>query len=274
MGIASASFTIWIRDEAPLSLAENLLRFLETNFLQPKSVEIHLPGRYYKKIPHSIDGALFWGREDLPSQLPGEQILANTEFTTLEHPDSGLTLSRDASQIMNTLSEYADASRELWERKLITDDDVYWTFWGLCRIAYNPATSMPQKPYVLRQKLHQAQRWEPILRITSHLCRQPRPVFTIRLLIRSFIWSHYTSYFDATKSEWIPKSLLKLEQENATQLAEIFSQFVRQYPNAEIEWDHEQQHSPDLRGFLPFEFQARLGARQSPQRVRDLENIS
>jgi hypothetical protein len=271
MGIASSSFTICIRNENPLVLAEDLLRLLSNGFLQPKSLEIHLPGRKFEKAAGSIDGNVFWGKDDLPLQLPGEKIIIGNDLTILENPEDWLTIPRDLPCIMECLHEYSEESSRLWQSRQAMDDDVYWAFWGLCHLAQKSNTSSPKEGYFLRQQLRQAQRLEPILRVTSHLIRHPRLEFIVRLFTRSFVWSRYTSEFDTTTREWITKRHLQSEQENARLLAEAFSSFVRKYPNAEVEWEHEQQHSPDLTGFVALEFQARLGTPKTPQRVRNLE---
>lgn len=270
MGVASASFTIYVRDENPLVLAEDLLRFFGERFLQPKSVEIHLPGRRFEKVEGSIDGDVFWGKHELPSQLPGEKIVAGTEFTTLEDADKWLTIPRDLPRIMERLRNYSEESARLWQTKQTLDDDVFWTFWGLCRLAQKPAGSMGHAQYFLRQRLSRAQRLEPILRIVCHLTRHPRPQLMLTLLIRSFAWSCYTSSFDTARQEWIAKSELELERQNARLLAEAISGFVQRYPNAEIEWETEKEHAPDLRGSIPSELEICLGPMNNPQRARNL----
>jgi len=268
MGIASASFTIIIRDENPLVLAEGFLGTFGSEFLQPKSIEIHLPGRRVEKVKGSIDAGVFWGKDSLPAKLPGETFVAGTEFTTLERPGDWLALPRDLPHIMQRLREYSEESAQLWRSKQTIDDDVFWMFWGLCRVASGPA----QGGYFLRQQLQSAKRLEPILRISSHLSQNPRPEFTIKFFTRSFVWSDFTSSFDAERQQWIAKPQLQSERENAVSLAEAVGSFVRRYNDAEVEWSHEKEHSPDLRGSVPSELQARLGPPQTPRRVKDLGN--
>ncbi len=272
MGIASASFTITIRDENPLILVENLLPFLASRFLQPKSAEIHLPGRQFVKVEGSIDSGVFWGKHDLPSQLPGESVDPATGFTTLDKPESWLTIPRDLSRIMDLLREYSEESSRLWKAKVTTDDDVFFAFWGLCRLILPSQATTQNEGLVLRQQLSQARRLEPVLRITSHLVQHPRRELSLRLFTRSFVWSRYTSEFEAVKQDWIAKPQLQSERDNARLLAQAFTSFVLQYPNAEVEWEQEHQHSPDLSGFVPLELQARLGPTTTPQRVRNLES--
>jgi len=270
MGIASASFTVYVRGEDPLVLAEDLLHFFSHRFLQPKSVEIHLPGRNFEKVEGSIDGDLFWGKHDLPSQLPGEKVLAGTDFTTLENPDDWLTIPRDRARVMDRLRAYSEESARLWQAKQAMHDQVYWTFWGLCRLVQKLDGTTPKEVFLLRQKLRRAERLVPILRATCNLTRHPTAEFSVKLLLHSFVWSCYTSSFDTARQEWIAKSELELERKNARLLAEAISGFVQRYPNAEIEWETEKEHAPDLRGSVPFELQARFGPQNSPQRVRNL----
>ena len=267
MGIASASFTVYVRDENPLILAEGLLRFFNSRLLQPKSMEIHLPGRRFEKLERSIDGDLFWGKDPLPMWLPGESGVAGTEFTALDKADNWLTIPRDLPRIIERLRTYCEESARLWQSKQVGDDDIYWAFWGLCRLVYQTNGSKPKEGYILRQNLRRAEQAEPILRVVCHLTQHPRPCLMLTLSIRSFVWSHYTSEFDTAKNEWIAKSQLQLEHENARLLAETVSEFVRQYPNAEIEWETGKEHSPDLRGFVTSEFQLRLGLPKSPKPV-------
>jgi hypothetical protein len=270
MGIAKASFTFCISDVAPLVLAEELLRCLNKHFLQPKSMEIRLPAQRTGKVEGSIDGDLLWGRDSLPKWLPGERLLDGTGFTILENSSEGLSISRDLSRIMERLKACSEQSAELWKTSQSPDDDVFWTFWGVCHLAQLADNQQLKEVQALRQQLYQAQRLEPILRLVCHLTHHPRPYLMITLLIHSFVWSRYTSAFDAAKQDWVAKSELRAEAENARRLAETISDYVRQYPDVEIEWGKESEHTPDIRGFLPSEFEARLGPPNSPQRINNL----
>lgn len=271
MGIASASFTFYIRDAEPLVLAEELLRCFDDGFLQAKSMEIHLPGtKLLEKLDGSIDGNLVWVRDALPARLPGEKLLDGTEFTTLQNPAEGLSIPGDLPRIMKRLRTLSEESSELWKTKQIPDDDAYCTFWGACRIVRVADEGKLKEVQVLRQQLHRAQRLEPILRVICHLTHHPRPYLMMTLLTHSFVWSRYTSTFDAAKQDWVAKSDLQAEAENARRLAETMSNYVRQFPDAEIEWEMEREHRPDVSGFLPAEFEARLGPKNNPKRVKDL----
>jgi len=270
MGQASASFRFYIWDVDPLVLAEELLRGLYSRFLQPKSMEIRLPGRRLEKFDGSIDGKLIWGKDALPERLPGEKLIKDTDFTTLENPAEGLSIPRDLPQIVERLRAYSGESAELWKTKQALDDDVFWTFWGLCRIRQISADGRPKEGHVLRQQLSQAQCLEPILRVLCHLTYHPRPYLMVSLLIHSFVWSRYTSTFDTASQEWVVKSESQPEFENAGRLAETISEYIRRFPDAEIEWEIEKEHAPNLTGFLPSEFEARLGLPNSPKRVKTL----
>ena len=79
-----------------------------------------------------------------------------------------------------------------------------------------------------------------------------------------------TDPFNAASKEWVTKSDLRAEAENARRLAETMSNYVRRFPDAEIEWEMEREHRPDVSGFLPSEFEAGLGPPNRPRRVKDL----
>lgn len=274
MGTASASFTFYLNDIEPLPLAEELLRCFESRFLQAKSMEFRLPGtRLLEKLEGSIDGNLFWVRDALPTRLPGEELLDGTEFTTLQNSAEGLSVPGDLPRIMKRLRTLSEESSELWKTKQIPDDDAYCTFWGLCRIVQPCDNQCLREVHVLRQRLFQTEHLEPVLRVICHLTHHPRPYLMMTLLTHSFVWSRYTSIFDAANKDWVAKSNLLAEAENARRLAETMSNYVRRFPDAKIEWEMERQHRPDVSGFLPSEFEARLGPPNCPKKVRDLPTI-
>lgn len=266
MGIASASFTICVRNEDPHILLGDFLSYFSSKFLQPKSLEIRLPGRRMEKVKGSIDEGIFYGKDSLPATLPGEKFFEGTEFTTLERPDEWLSLPRDIPSILERFREFSDESAQLWRSNQAMDDDVFWTCWGLCRVS----NDTPQTEYFLRQQLISAECLEPILRVTSHISRYPRQEFILRFFTRSFVWSQYTSRFNVELEEWIPKPQWKHERKNAAMFAEAIRGFLNRHTSIEVEWCHDQEHSPDLRGFVPQELEVRLGPPQTPRNVKDL----
>lgn len=269
MGKASAIFYFYIRREDLLVLAEGLLRSLNNQFHQTKSVEIHVPGRRFEKLKGSVDNDLFM-KDGLPEELPGEKLVLGTDFTALEKPDDFLTIPRDLSLVTEHLRTALCEVNRTWQSTHEMHASVYWTFWGLCKLRNNVGTDSKEE-YFLRQSLYGGKIREPVLRITSDLVQNPSPEFIFRLDISSFVWSRYTSDFDSATQEWVAKSSsLQAESENARMLAKAVCDFIRQYPEAEIEWEMEQDHTPDLRGFLPAEFEARLGPPGNPKRVKDL----
>jgi hypothetical protein len=137
-------------------------------------------------------------------------------------------------------------------------------------VAVGFAGSEPKYGYFLRQRLYGGHAFEPVLRVSSDLIQGAKPEFIFRISIHSFIWSRYSSEFDASTQDWTRKPQVELELENARSLAETISNYVRRFPDAEFEWEMEQEHTPDIAGFLPSEFEARLGPPNSPRLVKDL----
>ena len=265
MGEPRATFFFSIHNEDLLLLAENLLRHLSIHFLQAKSVEIHgHHGLESEKLPGSVDGDLFWGRHSLPQRLAGEVMIEGTDFTTLNKPDEGLTIPGDIPRIVERLQFFSDHINRVWKTNQDIRPSVFWTFWGLCKLEENFEGTMPKCGWFLRERLRVTNVWNPIVRVTCDLIQQPKPYFIFSLIIRSFAWSRYTSDLDRATGKWGTKPDSKLEFKNAWLLAETISGFVRQYPEAEFEWEMEQEHTPDLTGFLPSEIEARLGP---PKRI-------
>ncbi len=272
MATAHASVSFQLNVENPVAVIEDFMTRLNEGFLMPKSMQVQLVGSgSSEKIGRSVDGECVWPKDELPAVLPGEQEVLGTQFTALENPNEWLTVPRDTPRVVERLRAHSERSAQLRESKKAFDDDVFWTFWGLTKIVYSFEGSTPKADYFLREKLPRAGTLEPVLRVIGHVTHKPRPYVCVSLLIRGFVWSHYTSDFDKARQDWIRKTDLRLAQENARLLAETLSGFVRRYPDAEIEWETEQEHTPDLRGFIPSELQARIGPPKTPQRVRTLE---
>jgi hypothetical protein len=270
MGRPTALFYFYIRNEDPLLLARDLLCFFNTDFLQAKSAEIRIPGDRVEKLKRSVDGDLFV-KDGLPTELlPGERLVEESGLTTLDKADEFLTIPRDLSQITGCLRAYSEEVNRQSEKQEMICPSVYWTFWGLCKVAVGFAGSEPIHGYFLRQRLYGGHVFEPVLRISSDLIQRPQPEFIFRFSIHSFIWSRYLPEFDGPAQNWMRKPHVELELENARLLAETVSNYVRRYPNAEFEWEMEQEHTPDITGFLPSEFEARLGPPNNPKRLKDL----
>lgn len=267
MGIAFTTFNFYIRNENLIVLAEGLLRSLNEQCLQAKSVEIHVPGRRFEKLKGSVDGDLFV-KDGLPARLPGEKLVRGTGFTTLERPDEFLTIPRDLPRIIERLGAASNEVNHLCQSTKDADS-VYWTFWGLCKLKARFGDSS-REGYFLRQSLYRGEIRQPLLRVSSDLVQNPTPEFIFRLKISSFAWSNYTSDFDPVTQNWVPKPHSTIQSENARLLAQSISQFVQRYPDAEIEWDMEHDHQPDLGGYLPYEFEALFGVQNSPQLVKNL----
>ncbi len=250
------------------SLLDRVLSSFCSEFVSPRSAELHLPGREVHRFPWSLDygvGPL----EPLPAVLPGE-VLRNTGLTHLEGSETPFPVNR-RDDVLKQIQEFRCKAVRDYQREQRFTDDLLFRFWGPCKIACLEGGSLCED-WVLRQQLESGE-IEPVGRVACSFGTKPAESFGLSLGIRTNVWSRYSSY-DRLKQRPILKSNLQAERRNAEILAHAVATVILASPQATLKWVIDREGQPDLSGFIPDELRQRLGEPRVPRAVCDTPAFS
>ena len=235
-----------IKAAAVMELAEGVLTKFCAGFLSPRVMEVHLPGRRVHRFPWSLDVPL-GDKAMLQSYFPGEMIKPGTQFTEIAKTETVLQQNVE-STILEQLRHYHVQALEDCISGSRAADDILWTFWGLCHIAYCDAREN-KEGWFLRQRLSNGQ-FVPICELRCSFGKMPIEEFELRIEIASTVWSRDKC---VTQSEIDPASI------NANVLARQLKTFILGYPEALVKWHLEREGKIDLAGAIPDELLRWLG---------------
>jgi hypothetical protein len=259
--MASVWFNVYIYGGKPEMLADHLLSLLPQKLIQPKSMELVLPGRSTRyKVPCSVDGEAFWMDVCSLPLFPGEEIWHGTNLTVLHSPEKWLNLTEKKQEILDHVNRLRDEAIRLQISGESPRAWVFWTFYGLTRAFYSDQPNRLVEGWFLRERISHHDLLTPIVQVICHFRGVNCEDFSLRFCARSHIWSWYSSGFDKCREQWVPKESLDAERQNARLLAETVAEFLVRFPEGEVEWDVERgDHPPDLAGFVPEELEGFLG---------------